>query len=274
MQWKCRKTLLDLRPPFMLAAVMGILNVTPDSFSDGGLHSDADAAVARYLELAEQGCGIVDIGGQSTRPGHTAICASEEWERISPVLTRLSSLRSFHPNLPLVSVDTYYPMVAEMALDAGADIINDVTGLCDPSMREVIARYGAGCVLMHCEDISVRNDPVSAVRDFFSFRAEECIRSGIAPECICLDCGIGFGKTREQEVILLERMSECRVNNLPLLAAASRKRVIAYLMGTEAPPHQRDEATHRVHFTAVCSGANIVRVHDAKGACRSLSVKV
>lgn len=272
MHWICRGTALELTSPRQRAAIMGILNVTPDSFSDGGLHSDAVAAVDRFVELAAQGCAVVDIGGQSTRPGHTAITADEEWSRLSPVLTRLEALRKSRRSLPLISVDTYYPEVAARALEAGADIINDVSGLGDPDMRRIIARHEAGCVLMHCEDISGRDEPVAAVRDFFARRVEDCADSGIAPERICLDCGIGFGKTREQEVVLLERMGECRANGLPLLAAASRKRVIAHLMGVDLPPDQRDEATHCAHLAAVASGANMVRVHDAEGARRSLTI--
>ncbi len=272
MQWICRKASLELTSARQRAAIMGILNVTPDSFSDGGLHSDADAAVARFAELGAQGCAVVDIGGQSTRPGHTAITAEEEWNRLSPVLTRLGALREADRSLTLISVDTYYPEVAERALEAGADIINDVSGLGDPDMRRIIARYGAGCVLMHWEDITGEAAPIAAVRDFFSRRVKDCVASGISPEHICLDCGIGFGKTREQEVLLLERMGECRVMGLPLLAAASRKRVIAHLMGVDVPPDQRDEATHRAHLAAVISGANMVRVHDAEGAHRSLTI--
>jgi len=270
MKWICRGKILELHRPPLAAAVMGILNVTPDSFSDGGCHNNVEAAVARYLELAGQGCAVVDIGGQSTRPGHTAITADEEWQRIAPVLSRLDELRKNDPGLPLISVDTYYPEVAERALETGADIINDVTGLGDSTMRKLIARYGAGCVLMHCEDITDCANPVAAVREFFARRVEDCINDGIAPECICLDCGIGFGKTREQEVILLRRMGECRAKGLPLLAAASRKRVIAYIMGEDVPPHQRDKATHRAHLDAVRSGADMVRVHDAEGAYSSL----
>jgi len=174
--------------------------------------------------------------------------------------------------LPLLSVDTYYPEVARYALELGVEIINDVTGLYNPAMREVVSRNNAGCVLMHCDDITGEPNPVAAVKNFFTMRVDECVRDGIPLECICLDCGIGFGKTREQEVVLLERMGECRVSGLPLLAAASRKRVIIYLMGRDVPPEQRDEASHRAHQTAVRSGADMVRVHDAEGARRSLSL--
>ncbi len=271
MQWRCRTRSLDLPVPGRKAAVMGIVNLTPDSFSDGGMLSDADAALDHIILLAETGCDVIDIGGQSTRPGHTAISPEEEWERIRPTLCSLAALREKGAALPLISVDTYYPQVAQMALEYGADIINDVTGLALPAMRDVIAQYNAGCVLMLSEDITGFTDPVSAVRRFFSLRVEQCLRDGISLQNICLDCGIGFGKTREQEVTLLERMGACRVKGLPLLAAASRKRVIAYMMGTDVPADQRDEATHRAHLMAVNAGADMVRVHDAAGAVVSLT---
>lgn len=273
MLWRFRGRSVELHRPPLAAAIMGILNITPDSFSDGGLLTGTDDAVARYLELVGRGCAVIDIGGQSTRPGHTAISADEEWARIEPTLTRLAAMRREGRELPPVSVDTYYPQVAARALESGADIINDVTGLCDPAMRRVIAGFNAGCVLMHCADITGCGDPVNAVWEFFLRRADECINDGIAPESICLDCGIGFGKTREQEVTLLERMGECRVHGLPLLAAASRKRVIAHIMGVDVPPDCRDQATHRAHLIAVRSGADIVRVHDAEGAYRSLLIQ-
>lgn len=270
MRWLCRGRTIELHRPPLLAAVMGIVNLTPDSFSDGGKLTDTPSALNYILRLRDAGCAVVDIGGQSTRPGHTAVSYEEEWRRIRPALEELARLREKGEVLPFVSVDTYYPEVARAALEAGADIINDVTGLEHPAMREVIAEYGAGCVVMHSGDITRYADPVPAVREFFARRAEECIRDGISPEAICLDCGIGFGKTREQEVTLLERMGECRVYDLPLLAASSRKRVIAHLMGVELPPHLRDEATHRAHLTAVRAGADMVRVHDAEGAYESL----
>lgn len=273
MQWKCRDVTLELHAPPLAAAIMGILNVTPDSFSDGGLYGDADSALRRLLEMHSQGCAVADIGAQSTRPGHTAISAREEWCRLAPLMERLSALRLGGKSLPVISVDTYLPEVACHALESGAQVINDVSGLRDPEMRRLIAQAGAGCVIMHGEDITDCTDPVAAVRDFFAMRTEQCLSDGIAPECICLDCGIGFGKTREQEAILLERMGECRVHGLPLLAAASRKRIIAWITGEDVPPDERDEATHRIHLAAVRSGADMVRVHDTAGAYASLYVQ-
>jgi len=273
MQWKCRDKTIDLHQPPLRAAVMGIVNLTPDSFSDGGMLSDAQAAAEHILAMARLGCAVADIGGQSTRPGHTAISHEEEWRRIRPTLELLRAMRGEGIPLPLISVDTYYPEVAQAALEHGADIINDVTGFAHPDMRRIAAEYGAGCVIMHSGDITGCGDPVSAVREFFARRVEQCVNDGIDRRCICLDCGIGFGKTREQEVELLRRMGECRVEGLPLLAAASRKRVIAHMMGIDLPPHERDEATHATHLTAVKAGADMVRVHDAEGACASLKIE-
>ena len=270
MQWKCRDKFIELHQPPLRAAVMGIVNLTPDSFSDGGKLNGSQEGMERILSLARCGCAVVDIGGQSTRPGHTAISYDEEWLRIAPTLRLLREHRQRGVKMPLISVDTYCPAVARQALDCGADIINDVTGFADPDMRRLAAEYGAGCVIMHSGDITACDDPVSAVREFFVRRVEECVRDGIDRRCICLDCGIGFGKTRGQEVELLQRMGECRVEGLPLLAAASRKRVIAHIMGIDVPPDQRDEATHKAHLTAVNAGADMVRVHDAEGAYASL----
>jgi len=270
MQWLCRNKILELHQPPLKAAIMGIVNLTPDSFSDGGWLSNVDDALARVIELAETGCAVVDIGGQSTRPGHVPVSPEEEWQRIEPLLTRIDSLRREGVFLPFVSVDTYQPEVARKALAAGVDIINDVHGFENPAMRAVAAEYQAGCVVMHSEDITKHPNPISAVRKFFEYRVEQMLQEGIRRESICLDCGIGFGKTREQEAKILEHMGECRVQSLPLLAAASRKRIIAYLMGRDVPPDQRDPETHCAHLTAVQAGADMVRVHDAAGARKSL----
>lgn len=259
---------------------MGILNITPDSFSDGGLYLSADAALSRAAAMVKEGADIIDIGGQSTRPGHTPISPEEEWSRLEGILPRLCRDLS----VP-ISVDTYYPFVAERALHCGAAIINDVTGFDSPEMRTLAAKSGCGCVVMHHDDItslaapiadrtdSITNcaDPIAAVRDFFERRVEECIAEGIAPEQIALDIGIGFGKTREQELELLKRCGECRVKGLPIFVGASRKRIIAWLMNApDSAPKQRDAATHEAHAIAINAGANIIRVHDVAGAMRNL----
>lgn len=253
----CQITISDGRP-----LIMGILNITPDSFSDGGLYLSAEAALSRAAAMVNDGADIIDIGGQSTRPGHTPISPEEEWGRLEGILPRLCSELS----VP-VSVDTYSPFVAGRALQCGAAIINDVTGFDSSEMRTLAAQSGCGCVIMHHDDITDRPDPIAAVRDFFARRAAECIAAGIRPGQIALDVGIGFGKTREQELALLRQCGECRVDNLPIFVGASRKRLIAWLMNQpECPPEQRDAATHEAHAIAVNAGAEIIRVHDVKGA--------
>lgn len=268
-RWTTKNGLLSI--PEDRPLIMGILNVTPDSFSDGGEYLDPDAAAARALELAAQGADIIDIGGQSTRPGHTPVSAATEWERLCPVLERLGRLSRGL----VVSVDTYYPSVAEKSLEYGATIINDVTGFDSPEMRALAASTGCGCVVMHHDDITGCVDPVAVVRDFFVRRVEECIAAGIKPEQLVLDIGIGFGKTRQQELELTERCSECSVDGLPLLVGASRKRLTVWMMEREGeknaallPVEARDSMTHRLHDMAYKAGAAIIRVHDAAGAVR------
>ncbi len=248
--------------------IMGILNVTPDSFSDGGSWFDADSALKQADVLAQQHVDIIDIGGQSTRPGYTVISAQEEWQRLEQIF-KLIHRRS---DLPPISVDTFYPEVAEKALYYGAQIINDVTGFDSADMRRLAAETGCGCVIMHHADISNCANPIAEVREFFERCVKECADEGIKPEKIALDIGIGFGKTREQEIELFKHCGECRVDNLPMLVGASRKRVIAYLMNDlESKPSERDEMTHIVHVEAFRAGADIIRVHDVAGAINKLS---
>ena len=269
--WRIRNGLLSF--PEGRPLIMGILNVTPDSFSDGGLFcSSAEQSVERVHQLAAQGADIIDIGGQSTRPGHTAISAQQEWERLRPVFELLNAEKS---TLPPISVDTYYPYVAQRASELGASIINDVTGFDNEEMRRLAAQTGCGCVVMHHADISGCEDPVAAVREFFERRVEECIDYGINPEQIVLDVGIGFGKTREQELELIKRCGECAVGGLPVFVGASRKRVTVWMMEREGiadasilPATDRDPMTHRLHRMAYDAGARIIRVHDAAGAAK------
>lgn len=236
--------------------IMGILNATPDSFSDGGRYDSAEAAAAHAASLARSGTDIIDIGCQSTRPGFEAISADEELERLKTVLGAITAV--LPDGFPL-SIDTFYPQVARYALEHGVCIVNDVTGLRDPDMRAIVVGFGCGAVVMHDEDITASAVPAADIQAFFERRVRECTDCGIAPEQLVLDCGIGFGKTREQEVRLLHHMGDCRVHDLPLLAAASRKRVVRqyYLNDTLS----LDDASFIAHCDAVFSGAQIVRVH-------------
>ena len=266
--WKIRGGELAFSAPSGIGRrvlVMGILNVTPDSFSDGGHFLEPSDAVARAEALLRGGADILDVGGQSTRPGFSAISPEEEWARLERVLPPVCRMAT-------VSVDTFFPEVARRALEAGAHIINDVTGLRSPEMRRVIVRYVCGAVLMRCGELPPGCDPVAAARDFFEEGIALCEADGVDPSRLALDCGVGFGTTREQDRELLLRMGECRVRGLPLLAAASRKRVIAEYYSGSVPPEMRDEGTHVAHGQAVEAGADIVRVHDVPGAVRALRV--
>lgn len=242
--------------------IMGILNVTPDSFSDGGRWFSAESAAVHAWQLAEAGADIIDIGCQSTRPGFVRISADEELSRLSSVLPAVMS--ALPEGLP-VSIDTFYPSVAQYAVKNGVTIINDVTGLEDPAMRRIIADTGCGAVLMHCADVTACPAVFAAVRGFFERKLCQCEDEGVSPEQIVLDCGIGFGKTREQELALLHSMGSCRAADRPLLAAASRKRVIRqYYCDTEGEitADVLDRGTYAAHLDAVRSGAQIVRVHS------------
>lgn len=233
--------------------IMGILNVTPDSFSDGGRYLDPSAALARAKEMAAEGADILDIGGQSTRPGYTPIPQEEEWERLQAVLPAV--LREVR--VP-VSVDTFYPWVAKKALEAGAHIINDVSGFPD-AMLEAVADSGCGCVVM-CPTGGV-GDIFSHVKNFFLERLAAAERANIKRERLCFDPGIGFGKTMEENLALIARVDKTRLPGIAYLMAASRKRVTGAPCG-DPPFEQRLPATLAAHTAALLGGADFLRVHD------------
>lgn len=247
--------------------VMGILNATPDSFSDGGLYTDAQKAAQRAAQMAAQGADIIDIGAQSTRPGSRPIDASEEWQRLESVLKAVIE----SVDIP-ISVDTFYPEVAARAVGYGASIINDITGFQSQQMRKIAAETGAGCVVMHSDDITQLPDYTVAVREFFEKRIDDLVREGVSREQICLDCGVGFGKTREQEIELTAHMNRLRAGDRPLLAAVSRKRMTAYCLPYDTSPDERDHATTAAHVFAILSGANILRVHNVSAAVQCIGV--
>ena len=246
--------------------IMGILNVTPDSFSDGGLFSEAASAVSRAYEMAEQGADVIDVGGQSTRPGHTPIPPEEEWSRIQPVLKELCG-----DGRLVVSVDTYYPGVALKAMELGAHIINDVTGFRDPMMRRYAADGGVGCVVMHDVELDEKADACKDIRSFFALRAEECLAEGIEKEKICLDPGVGFGKSYRQNLKIAADFRGLCLEEYPMLAAASRKRVIGMSCGNP-PAEQRMPGTIAYHTACILGGANIIRVHDVPEAVQAARV--
>ena len=240
--------------------IMGILNVTPDSFSDGGKFLDPNFAVEHALQMQEQGADIIDIGAQSTRPGYTRICPEEEWERLAPVLGRLQGKLQ----IPL-SIDTFYPQVAKMALQNGVCILNDVTGFSDVEMFRLAASCDCGCIMMHHgeeHDVGRENmDVLYRVRSFFEERLIKAQNFGIPKERICFDPGIGFGKSYEENLKLIANVEKTKIAECAYLMAASRKRVIGQPCGNP-PFSERLSGTIAAHTIAAVGGANILRVHD------------
>ncbi len=262
-----RDTVLDLGSR---THVMGVLNVTPDSFSDGGRYASADRAVEHAREMAALGADLIDIGGESTRPGADPLSEEEELQRILPVIERLAA------ELPLpLSVDTYKASVAERALKAGASLINDISGLrFSPDMARVVADHGAALVIMHIKGTprNMQQDPVYAdvVREIGSFLAEGieiAVRAGVDREKIMIDPGIGFGKTVEHNLAILHRLDEFRTLGRPVLIGTSRKRFIGSVLDIPQPD-QRLEGTAATVALAIERGAKIVRVHDVAAMVR------
>jgi dihydropteroate synthase len=245
---------------------MGIVNVTPDSFSDGGAHFSPDQAVAHGLRLAAEGADILDIGGESTRPGATPVSAAEEAERVLPVITALAAQVA----VPL-SIDTTKAEVARKALAAGAEMVNDVSALSfDQEMEHVVAARKVPVVLMHMRgtpqtmqhDIQYQS-LVDDIRRFLEERIEHAVRAGIALENIIIDPGIGFGKSIEKDnLTILRNLAVFTALGRPVLVGTSRKGFIGKLLGT--PVHEREEGTAATVAIAVYNGAHIVRVHDVK----------
>ena len=248
--------------------VMGILNVTPDSFSDGGRFIDPAKAIAHAGVMASQGADILDIGAESTRPygGATPVSADDEMARLAPVLPAAVKL-----GLP-VSIDTIKASVAAWALDQGAAIVNDVWGLQrDPDMAKLVAERGVPVIVMHNRDSADPNiDIVAEVIAFFARSLEIAERAGIARDKIVLDPGIGFGKTPEQSIVCIARLAEFKRFGLPLLVGASRKRFINTV--TPSSPDERIGGSIASHLLAVKNGAAIVRAHDVTETVQALRV--
>ena len=248
--------------------VMGILNVTPDSFSDGGRFIDPAKAVAHAGIMSQQGADILDIGAESTRPygGATPVSAQDEMARLSPVLPAVLKF-----GLP-VSIDTIKASVASWALDQGAVIVNDVWGLQrDPAMAPLVAERGVPVIIMHNRDSADANiDIIAGVTAFFARSLEIAERAGIARDKIVLDPGIGFGKTPEQSIACIARLMEFRRFELPLLVGASRKRFINSV--TPSSPDERLGGSIASHLMAVNNGASIVRAHDVAETVQALRV--
>ena len=265
---RCGARTLDLERP----VIMGILNVTPDSFSDGGRYFNLHDAVARAVDLVEEGAGIIDIGGESTRPGAPSVPVQEELRRVIPVVERLRSLTQ-----AFISVDTGKPEVMHAASAAGADLINDVWALREPGALEAATASGCAVCLMHMqgEPRTMQRSPryadvVAEVRRFLKERVQACLGAGMSAERIVLDPGFGFGKTLEHNLELLRRLRELGVDGLPMLAGLSRKSMIGTLTGRQ--PHERLAGSVTAAVIAAQNGARILRVHDVAATADALKV--
>ncbi len=260
-------------------ALMGILNVTPDSFSDGGRFAEMPTAVTQAAAMAAAGAMFIDIGGESTRPGAPSVSAELEAARVLPVIEALAELRAHGRFDALLSIDTRKPAVARAALQAGADLVNDVTGLRDPAMRAVCAEFGVPAVLMHMrgtpetlawsQEAQPFNDVVSEVRDELAELAAGALAAGVPS--VILDPGFGFGKSPEQNLELIRRISEIKTLGHPVLLGASRKSTLGRITGIAAAA-ERDPASLAAHLFGLMQGADILRVHDVAGHAQAIKV--
>jgi dihydropteroate synthase len=269
--WRCRDRVLRLGERTL---VMGIVNVTPDSFSDGGLFPSADEAVRHGARLVDAGADLLDVGGESTRPGAAAVDVEEELRRVIPVI---EGLAKGVPETP-VSVDTRKPEVAGAALEVGARIVNDVTAGRDDAMFAAVEASGAGIVLMHMlgEPQTMQDDPryddvVGEVHGFLRERIEAAVFAGIPEERVCIDPGIGFGKNVDHNLALLRSIPALRPLGAAVLVGASRKRFLGTLTGVEEPT-DRLEGSLAAAVLAASLGADVVRVHDVAETVRALKV--
>ncbi|HEV7137599.1 MAG TPA: dihydropteroate synthase [Steroidobacteraceae bacterium] len=264
----CRGRVLGLERP----VVMGVLNVTPDSFSDGGRFVRLDDAVQRGVQMAEEGAAIIDVGGESTRPGAQPVGLDEELRRVIPVIARLRSRTQ-----AVLSVDTSKPEVMHAAAAAGAGMINDVRALREPGALEAAVASGCAVCLMHMlgdprtmQDAPSYHDVVTEVRNFLADRVATCTAAGLPPERIVLDPGFGFGKTLAHNLELLRRLGELSVNGLPMLAGLSRKSMVGALTGR--PAEERAHGSVALAVIAALNGARILRVHDVAATADALNV--
>lgn len=271
--WRCGDVLLDLARP----RVMGVVNVTPDSFSDGGRHDTAQTAVAWGMRLLDEGADVLDVGGESTRPGFTAVCVEEEKRRVLPVVRELAAAGA------VVSVDTRHAEVAVAALEAGARIVNDVSGFEDPAMVDAVARDGAcGCVAMHAGagflagaatvSRDVPRDPdafVGHVEAYLLERARVLEEAGVDPARICIDPGPGFGTVPAQDVAVQRATPRLARLGYPLACAVSRKRFVGTVSGVD-PAGARDAASTGIALAAALAGARVIRVHNVAQCSEAL----
>jgi len=249
---------------------MGILNVTPDSFSDGGLFTNIDTAVAHGKKMVSDGADVIDVGGESSRPGSAPLSEKEELDRIFPVVTRLLN----EVSVP-ISIDTYKPLVADACLKAGAHLINDITGMINPEMRKIVAKYKVPVVLMHMrgtpkimQQNPIYQDLLGEITAFFQKQITKARKEGI--QHIIIDPGIGFGKTVEHNLQILKHLEVFKALGCPILVGPSRKSFIGTITGLSVK--ERLEGTLAAVTIAIMYGANIVRVHDVKECKRAIQV--
>jgi dihydropteroate synthase len=292
-QWSLRSRSIELGKRTL---IMGIVNATPDSFSDGGLFLDSEKAVAHAVRLLDEGADIIDVGGESTRPGarveilsssksaasdihKPSVTAEEEERRILPIITELKNQR---PSA-LISIDTYKSSVARAAIEAGAEIVNDVSGLrWDPKMPKTVAELKCGVVVMHTRGrpeewhtLPTPGDIVLQVKRELRDWIESAVLAGVRRERIAADPGFGFGKNLEQNYPLLSRFQDLQTLGFPLLAGVSRKSFIGRMMsedGHDAPVHERLYGSLAVQTVLIMKGAHILRTHDVKGSAQAARV--
>ena len=270
MIFNCGRFKIDLST----VKVMGVVNVTPDSFSDGGQFTQTNQAIAHALQLANDGAAILDIGGESTRPNATPVSLQQELDRVIPVIEGLVNVI----NIP-ISIDTYKPAVMQAAINAGASMINDIRGLQEAGALEVAANNHVGLCLMHMQGTTQTmqinpqyNHVVNDVMQFLQTRLQACLAAGIAIERILLDPGFGFGKTRAHNIDLLQNLKQLTTLGQPLLVGLSRKSILGQMTGNDVDA--RLYASIAASVIAAINSAKIIRVHDVKATVEALKVVV
>lgn len=246
--------------------IMGILNVTPDSFSDGGLYNSIETAIQQAKQMVTDGAKIIDVGGESTRPGYTRISDEEEIERVVPVIKALKKEVS-----AIISIDTYKPKVARAAISAGADMINDIWGAkANPEMAQLAAQFNVPIVLMHNREVANYNDYWNEFIEDISASIKVALDAGVPENNIILDPGIGFAKNLAQSIETMQRLDELSALGYPVLLATSRKRMIGTILNL--PVEERVEGTAATCAFGVMKGCHIMRVHDVKEVARTVKV--